>query len=118
MGRADNLWRLSFLQGVQTLTAVQVLLIGFFMLALAGAANGQEIEDLKKGVVKITATVEGKTKAGTGFIVQLEKDKAYIVTAAHVIEGDAEPQVAFFPRATQFVKARVLGIEGGKEHGL
>jgi S1-C subfamily serine protease len=118
MGRADKLWHLSFLQEVQTLTAVQVLLIGSFMLALAGAANGQETEDLKKGVVKITATENGITKTGTGFIVRLDKDRAYIVTAAHVIAGDQEPRVAFFPRATQFVKARVLGIEGGREHGL
>ena len=65
---------------------------GFWMLAtflLPHILWGQDIEDLKNGVVKITAHVEGQhSKVGTGFIVRLEKDAAYIVTACHVIEGD------------------------------
>lgn len=53
------------------------------------SALGQEIAQVKKGVVKITAQVEGQPpKVGTGFIVRLEKDAAYIATASHVIEGD------------------------------
>lgn len=52
-----------------------------------------EIEDFKKGVVKITAFVNGQPNVGTGFIVRLDKDAAYIVTAAHVIYGDSKPQV-------------------------
>ena len=58
----------------------------------------QDIAQVKTGVVKITAHVEGQQpKVGTGFIVRVEKDAAYIVTAAHVIEGDPKPQMTFFP---------------------
>lgn len=81
-------------------------------------ALAQVPNDLKTGVVKITATVEGKTKFGTGFIVRMENNKTYIVTAAHVIEGDPRPQVAFFPEANRFVEALVLGLEGGDSNGL
>ena len=89
-----------------------------FALGLAGALHGQSVEDLKKGIVKITAQVEGKTQVGTGFVVRLEKGTAYVVTAAHVIEGDAKPQVAFHPRANEFVQATILGIEGGDPRGV
>ena len=80
---------------------------------------GQDIDDLKRGVVKITAQVEGQQlKVGTGFVVRLEKDSAYIVTAAHVTEGDPKPTVTFFPPAQQLFTAQVVGIEGGDQHGL
>lgn len=78
----------------------------------------QSIEDLKSGVVKITAQVEGKTKVGTGFVVRLEKDVAYIVTAAHVIEGDPRPRVTFFPEPQQPVVTQVVGIETDRVKGL
>jgi S1-C subfamily serine protease len=53
------------------------------------ALRAQDIAQIKKGVVKITAHVEGQQpKVGTGFIVRVDKDAAYIVTAAHVTEGD------------------------------
>ena len=70
--------------------------LAFLLVGVSHASLGAEnIKDLKKGVVKITAQVEGKTKVGTGFIVRVEKNAAYIVTAAHVIEGDPQPQVTF-----------------------
>lgn len=80
---------------------------------------GQDIDDLKNGVVKITAHAEGQQpKVGTGFIVRVDKDAAYIVTAAHVIEGDPKPTVTFFPLTQQPLAAQVVGIEGGDQHGL
>ncbi len=56
----------------------------------------QMFSDLKAAVVKITAEVEGIPKAGTGFIVRLDQDATYIVTAAHVVAGDKHPEVEFF----------------------
>jgi len=95
---------------------------GFWMLAtflLPHLLWGQDIDDLKKGVVKITAHVEGQQpKVGTGFIVRVDKDAAYVVTAAHVTEGDPKPTVTFFPLAQQPLTAQVIGIEGGDQNGL
>ncbi len=73
---------------------------------------------MRAGVVKITSHTEGKRKTGAGFIVKLEPSIAYIVTAAHVVEGDAIPQVEFFTRQNVFVKAEVRKIEGGDLQGL
>jgi formylglycine-generating enzyme required for sulfatase activity len=71
---------------------------------------------LRKGVVRITAAPPGQNqKVGTGFIVRLEKDLAYIVTAAHVVEGDPQPKVQFFPQEDVSVQATVRHSEGGDE---
>ena len=59
-------------------------------------------------MVKITAHVEGQQpKVGTGFVVRVDKDAAYIVTAAHVTEGDPNPTVTFFPLAQQPLAAQI-----------
>ena len=106
----------------KTIGRIAFVTAGFWMLAtllLPHLLWGQDIEDLKKGVVKITAHVEGQQpKVGTGFIVRVDKDAVYVVTAAHVTEGDPKPTVTFSPLAQQPFAAQVIGIEGGDPHGL
>lgn len=77
-----------------------------------------DIEHLKAGVVKIVAQMKGNTKIGTGFIVRLEKDATYIVTASHVIEGDLHPQITFFGHPGQPHKSEVVRSEGGEARGV
>ena len=74
--------------------------------------RSQDVEQLQAGVVKITAKSSGGTpKLGTGFIVRLDKDAAYIVTAAHVVAGDPQPSGVF--HQTQPAGAhRNTGIRG------
>lgn len=78
----------------------------------------QTVDDLKRGIVKITTQAEGKTKVGTGVVVRVEKDAAYIVTAAHVVEGDSKLTVTFSSQPQQPLVAQVVGMEGGDPHGL
>lgn len=79
----------------------------------------QGSDDLKRGVVKIIAQGEGQQpKVGTGIVVRVDKDVTYIVTAAHVIEGDPNPIATFFPNPQRLFVAQVVGIEGGDSHGL
>ena len=66
-------------------------------------------------MVKITAKTQDVIKVGTGFIVRLEKDTAYIVTAAHVVAGSMQPHVEFFTKRNVPVPAEVLDLEGGDE---
>ena len=73
----------------------------------------QDIAQVKKGVVKITAQVEGKNKVGSGVVVKLDEDHVYLVTASHVIEGDPHPNVFFYAAPHRPYRARVLGLEGG-----
>jgi hypothetical protein len=95
-----------------------LLLIVALIPATSHRSEAQEVEELKKGVVKITARVEGKARIGTGFIARLDKDAAYVVTASHVIEGDPQPEVTFFTQPARSFGAKVIGIEGGDPKGL
>lgn len=79
----------------------------------------QGSEEFKRGVVKITAKGEAQqVKVGTGVVVRVELDATYIVTAAHVVEGDPKPTVTFFSSPQQPLEAQVVGIEGGDPQGL
>ncbi|MEO5862614.1 MAG: trypsin-like peptidase domain-containing protein [Burkholderiales bacterium] len=94
------------------------MMISAGVLLYSVGAYAQDIEALRAGVVKINSLSDGKRKTGAGFIVKLEPNIAYIVTAAHVVEGDAAPQVEFFTRQNVSVKAEVRKIEGGDLQGL
>jgi hypothetical protein len=80
--------------------------------------NAQDIAQVKKGVVKITAQVDGKKRVGSGVVVKLDDDHVYLVTASHVIEGDPQPNVFFYAAPHRAYRARVLGLEGGDPAGL
>ncbi len=98
------------------LATVFCLLATSFLPYILWAHNN---DDLKRGVVKITAQGEGQqAKVGTGVVVRVEKDAVYIVTVAHVVEGDPKPTVTFFSNLQRPFVAQVVGIEGGDHHGL
>ncbi len=81
------------------------VLIFVGLLVLPAATFAQDLEVTKAGVVKITTTI-GQT--GTGFIVRVEQDMVYIITAAHVIAGDNQPKVEFFTKRNVRVTGDVL----------
>ena len=93
-----------------------LLVVGLVYTKEIGA---QDIARLQSGVVKITAKPpQGTTNVGTGFIVRLESNAAYIVTAAHVVAGDPNPKVEFFTKQHVQFPAEVLpGAEGGDDVG-
>jgi len=104
-----------------SLEPVIAFLRGLLLLSLlldATPSHAQSIEELKKGVVKITAKADGMTKVGTGFIVRLEKDAAYIVTASHVIQGDSQPKVVFRGNEVKSFPAQVKGLKGSDPRGV
>ncbi|TKB70755.1 MAG: hypothetical protein E8D52_01290 [Nitrospira sp.] len=97
----------------RALVTACLMLIGLAHVGLAGA---EDIARLQAGVVKVTAKPpSGTANVGTGFIVRVDKDAAYIVTAAHVVAGDQHPRVEFFTKRNVPVTAEVLGLEGGDE---
>ncbi len=100
---------------VRAVLAACVMLIGFTQVEWLGA---EDIAQVKKGVVKITAQVAGKNRVGSGVIVKLDDDQVYLVTASHVIEGDPQPNVFFYAAPHRAFRARVLGLEGGDPAGL
>ena len=75
-----------------------------------------DVEQLRAGVVKITAkSLGGVLKVGTGFIVRVDGDAVYVVTAAHVVTGDPQPRVEFYSKRNIPVLTEVLGLEGDDE---
>lgn len=82
------------------------------LLLLPFASTPQDYDVLSGGVVRIVSvSAEGKRRTGTGFIVKLESDAAYIVTAHHVVQGDKRPKVFFFVRRDIPVTAEVIQNE-------
>ena len=102
----------------KNLTFGLAVLSGLLFVMSASDPSAQDVDDVKSGIVKIRAQEGGRARFGTGFIVQLKHDLIYIVTAAHVVEGDPHPEVAFFPLRTIDYKASVLGIEVGDPRGV
>jgi len=99
----------------KVLALLFVSLVTLYAPQLAGA---ELIEDVNPSVVKLIAHVNGKTKVGTGMIVRIEPNAAYIVTASHVVEGDPSPDVEFYTQRNHLVSARIVGMEGGNDRGL
>lgn len=93
-----------------------VLLLHF--LLGASLSHAQSIEDLKNGVVMISTTVDGTTRVGTGFVVKIGNKQVYILTAAHVVELDPNPEVRFFSNQNVSVPATVLHKEGNETTSL
>lgn len=74
---------------------------------------------MKSGVVRITSKAEGQQpRVGTGFVVRVDGEAAYIVTAAHVVEGDSRPRVTFYSEPQQVYTAQVIGIESDRGKGV
>ena len=80
-------------------------------------SQAQTIDKLKAGVVKITATGGGQQRVGTGFIVKVEDDTAYIVTASHVVEG-ATFTIKFYSKPDVKYPGEVKEMDGGDPKGL
>jgi formylglycine-generating enzyme required for sulfatase activity len=97
------------------------LTVHLFLIALAlglGLAMPPALGATEAGVVRIEAQVRGKPRFGSGFVVRADADGAYVVTAAHVVEGDSTPKLYFHSRPHRSIPARVLSLEGGDPRGL
>ncbi|HEX5717707.1 MAG TPA: SUMF1/EgtB/PvdO family nonheme iron enzyme [Thermoanaerobaculia bacterium] len=70
-------------------------------------------------VVRISGTRKGTPVRGSGFVVGLDRDKATVVTASHVIEGAQQLEVTFAVDPTEsFPAGVVLGMDAANPHGL
>lgn len=97
-----------------------IVFLSSLLFLLPGLAKGEEISDLKQGLVRITAETQEGTRitVGAGTILELKSDFALILTAASVVAGRhglaaelaSEPDK---PMSVTFVK-----MEGGEPHGV
>jgi formylglycine-generating enzyme required for sulfatase activity len=84
-----------------------ILAIALWLFSLASSA--QDVDALSHGVVKIESVAsDGQKRTGAGFVVRLEGEVAYILTAYHVVKGDKNPAVTFFDRQRDPVRSEVM----------
>lgn len=88
------------------------------VLATWLCASQSFAQGVESAVVRITAKEGDRSKTGSGFVVRLTPELAYIVTASHVVEGDEAPQVEFYTKRDQPVAATVKAAEVGDPKGL
>ncbi|MCB1057635.1 MAG: trypsin-like peptidase domain-containing protein [Acidobacteria bacterium] len=82
--------------------------------ALASASQAQL--SVYSGLVKISApTFDGKAREGTGFVVATERRTAYILTAAHVVEGSPRIEVSFYTAPNDPSEATTVGLENATD---
>jgi hypothetical protein len=87
-------------------------------LGLGLDVYGETVDHLKAGVVKVTSEVNDIPQTGTGIIVHLDENAAYILTASHVIEGDPQPHIYFYPQPNRSFSAKLVGMESDNPKGL
>jgi hypothetical protein len=85
-------------------------------LGLHSPGAGQEQEGLKQGIVRIENS--RLKESGTGFIIAIDQDNLYIVTAAHVVRGSSRQEVYFFNNPDIAVTAKVIDREIDDLKGL
>lgn len=89
------------------------------LLLLSAAASAQDLDTAVSALVRISGTRGGTPVRGTGFVVGLDRDKATIVTASHVIQGGRQLAVTFAVDPTERYPADVvLGMDVSSPHGL
>lgn len=88
------------------------------LISAAGCAQPQ-LDAAFSAVVRISGTQGGTPVHGTGFVVDLDRDNATIVTAAHVVEGVQQIEVTFGADLTERFRAGApLGVDPGSPGGL
>lgn len=76
----------------------------------------QDINSFKAGVVRIrNARFD---EVGTGFIVKVDGNQLYIITAAHVVRGNQHPSVYLFNQQRDALQAELLDREDDDTKGL
>src|SRR4051794_36638715 len=89
------------------------LLCLFSLLASLGLSQST---DWQAGVVRVSAK---DRSPGTGFVVAVRAGRAYIVTCAHVVEGDPKPLVTFHAAPEDAaLTAEVRDLQSGRMDGL
>ena len=82
----------------------------------ASITQAQDLNVLKSGVVRIKNT---KTEdVGAGFILKIDKDGLYVITASHVVRLTNTAELYLYDRQNEPLTATVIHREGDEDKGL
>jgi Trypsin-like peptidase domain len=93
---------------------IVILVVQVFILSPDVLA--QDTNNLKSGVVRIQNTK--LNEVGSGFIVRVNSNDVYVVTASHVVTGEQHPSVYLFNRQHDPLPASVIDREEDDTKGL
>ncbi len=89
------------------------------LLLLSADAAAQDLDRAVSALVRISGERGGTPVRGSGFVVGVDRDKATILTAAHVVEGVERLAVTFAADPSESLPAgSLLGMDAGSRHGL
>ncbi len=86
-----------------------------FLASLVALPVWDQTNDWQAGIAQVIAKGHG---AGAGFVVAVRAGRAYLLTCAHVVEGDPNPLVYFRVSQEARFPAEVRHLEGGRTDGL
>jgi hypothetical protein len=95
-----------------------VIIAAAWILSLLARPTFSQTADWQSGVARIRKAAKLGLQPGTAFVVALRGGNAYLVTSAHVVEGDEAPQVEFVADPEKSYRASVPALEGGEARGL
>lgn len=86
------------------------------MIMASSITQAQDLNILKSGVVRVDNTKTGDV--GAGFILKIEKDRLYVITASHVVRKNEHPNLYLYDRQNDPLSATVIHREGDEDKGL
>lgn len=78
------------------------------MMQQVQAIQQQEIERLKRGIVRVVSQMDDQKEVGTGFVISSTSHSALIATALHVVQGAHSITVFFYGDQAKPVVAQKL----------
>jgi plastocyanin len=96
------------------LTAVLVVSV----LLGVGVCLSSQPSSWRSGIAKVSVRSNLERAPGTGFVVEVKNQTAFLLTSAHVVVGDASPHVDFVVDSYRSYTATVRAIEPDDERGL
>lgn len=94
-------------------------LVCVLLFATVRTAHPAERGNPNNGVVKLKITThKDVVRIGSGFLVRLDDDRAYILTAAHVVDGARAISVFFNARRLDATQGTAVGPEHWDRRGL
>jgi hypothetical protein len=86
------------------------------MIMAASITQAQDLNVLKSGVVRVDNTKTGDV--GAGFILKIEKDRLYVITASHIVRKNEHPNLYLYDRQNDPLPATVIHREFDEDKGL
>lgn len=94
----------------------RLLFATVFLSVMSAVCLAQDINTLKSGVVRIRNTYS--QDGGTGFIIKIDGERAYIITASHIVKNNEHPSVYLYNRPSEPVQATLTYREDDEQKGL